>query len=348
MFLFRSFKLFLPVLALQLLIAASAGAAPLQTAGDKGVQKELYLAGGCFWGLQEYFSRVPGVLSTQSGYAQSLVPNPGYREVCSGSTNAAETVRIVYDPQKVPTELLARHFFRIIDPFAVNRQGNDVGSQYRTGIYFSDERDQPILARVMQTEQAKYQRPFAVTLEKLENFYPAEEYHQDYLKKNPGGYCHIRFDSLDDPDLQADWVRSEKDSLTPMAYHVTRENGTEPPFTGEYWKTDQPGIYVDVISGKPLFSSSDKFLSSCGWPAFSSPIDPDSIRKKPDFSHGMNRVEVRSSASDAHLGHVFNDGPAERGGMRYCINSAALRFIPLEEMAKEGYGDLIPRVISNP
>lgn len=309
---------------------------------------EIVFAGGCFWGVQEYFSRVPGVTSTETGYAQSAVANPTYRQVCSGATGAAEAVRIVFDPERVPLALLARRLFRIIDPVSLNRQGNDFGTQYRTGIYYVSPEQKPILESVMAEEQRKYRQPLAVELAPLANFYPAEDYHQDYLKKNPGGYCHISFESLNDPELASNGQfrkpsREElKRTLAPEVYHVTQENGTERPFTGKYSQFDQPGIYVDAISGEPLFSSEDKFASSCGWPSFSAPISPRALVEKPDFSHGMSRTEVRSSVADSHLGHVFNDGPAERGGLRYCINSAALRFIPEAEMEKAGYGALLP------
>ena len=309
---------------------------------------EIVFAGGCFWGVQEYFSRVPGVVSTETGYAQSAVPNPDYRLVCSGSTGAAEAVKIVFNPEKVSLELLARRLFRIIDPLSVNRQGNDRGTQYRTGIYYADPKQLPVLEKVMAREQEKYSRPLAVELAPLENFYRAEDYHQDYLRKNPGGYCHISFESLNDPELAGNGgylkpsAEELKRTLDPEVYHITQENGTERPFTGKYWQFDQPGIYVDAVSGEPLFSSADKFSSACGWPSFSAPISGNALREKPDFSHGMSRTEVRSSQADSHLRHVFNDGPADRGGLRYCINSAALRFVPEAEMEKEGYGALLP------
>lgn len=312
--------------------------------GDR-MRKEIVFAGGCFWGVQEYFSRVPGVLSTETGYAQSEVAHPDYRQVCSGRTGAVEAVRIVYDPELVSLELLARRLFRIIDPVSVNRQGNDRGSQYRTGMYYSGKEAEETLARVMAEMQKVHDRPLAVELAPLRNFYPAEEYHQDYLKKNPGGYCHISFASLGDPDLAMPGIPGKSELraiLSPEAYHVTQENGTEPPFSGAYWDSEKRGIYVDVVSGEPLFSSADKFQSACGWPSFSAPLDPDALVEKPDFTHGMSRTEVRSRKADSHLGHVFNDGPSERGGLRYCINSAALRFIPEAEMEKAGYGAWLP------
>lgn len=313
--------------------------------GDSGMKREIVLAGGCFWGVQEYFSRLPGVLGTTAGYAQSKVKNPSYKEVCSGTTGAAEAVKIVYDPARVSLAAILAHFFHIIDPLAVNRQGNDMGTQYRTGIYFTTPGEAAIAKKMMAAEQAKQARPLAVELASLQNFWPAEEYHQGYLKKNPGGYCHISFAGLGDPEIAAapaaDILQKE---LDPEAWRVTQKNGTEAPFSGKYNDFAEPGIYVDVVSGEPLFSSSDKFASGCGWPAFAAPIAPQTVLEKPDSSHGMERVEVRSATANSHLGHVFDDGPAERGGRRYCINSAALRFVPLGDMEKEGYGAYVGEV----
>ncbi|MBD5553511.1 MAG: peptide-methionine (R)-S-oxide reductase MsrB [Desulfovibrio sp.] len=326
---------------------ASAADQADQAQKDVAMKEEIVFAGGCFWGVQEYFSRVPGVLASITGYAQSAVPDPGYRQVCSGTTGAVEAVKIVFDPEVVSLELLAKRLFRIIDPLSVNRQGNDIGSQYRTGMYYATAKEAEILKRVLAEEQLRHSRPVAVELSPLKNFYPAEEYHQDYLKKNPGGYCHISFASLNDPELASRPAQTRPDKtqlrhkLSPEQYHVTQENGTERPFTGKYWDFDKPGIYVDIVSGEPLFSSADKFPSACGWPSFSAPINKNALVEKPDFSHGMNRVEVRSKEADSHLGHVFPDGPADRGGLRYCINSASLRFVPLEDMEKEGYGHLL-------
>lgn len=312
------------------------------------MNREIVFAGGCFWGVQEYFSRIPGVVSATAGYAQSNVANPDYRQVCSGRTGAVEAVRIIFNPDRVSLEQLARRFFRIIDPLAVNRQGNDMGTQYRTGMYYLNQTEKEMLESVYREEERKYKSRLAVELLPLKNFYPAEEYHQDYLKKNPGGYCHISFDSLDEPlpEDEKAWKKPDrvelKKMLSPEEWHITQENGTEPPFTGKYWNFDKPGIYVDAVSGEPLFSSADKFPSSCGWPSFAAPLEKGAVTEKPDFSHGMSRIEVRSRLADSHLGHVFNDGPAELGGLRYCINSAALRFIPEAEMEKAGYGALLP------
>ncbi len=307
--------------------------------------REIYFAGGCFWGVEEYFSRVPGVRDVEAGYANGSTPNPGYREVCSGNGGHAETVRVLYDPAVIALKTLVEQFFKIIDPVSVNRQGNDHGVQYRTGVYYTREEDRPVVAAVMDEERKKYARPLAVELLPLSAYYPAEEEHQDYLKKHPGGYCHISFSGLKDLEKKGDfsaWTRPSdaelKQRLTPEEYEITRRGGTERAFTGKYHAHKEPGIYVDVVSGEPLFSSADKFDSGCGWPSFTRPVEHERIVEKRDGSFGMERTEVRSRTADSHLGHVFTDGPADRGGLRYCINSAALRFIPCERMEEEGYG----------
>lgn len=317
--------------------------------------KEIYFAGGCFWGVEEYFSRITGVQDVTSGYANGHGKNPSYGEVCSGETGYAETVHVKYDPAMVSLETLTRQFFKIINPISVNRQGNDRGSQYRTGIYYTDEADRPVLEKVWKEIQAGYSQPLAVELEALKNYYLAEDYHQDYLRKNPGGYCHINFDSLEDiptetrNSLEAKYYSKPDDAelhklLTPAQYNVTQKSGTERAFSGQYWDNEEPGIYVDVVTGEPLFSSADKFFSRCGWPSFTRPISPLVVTEHEDTSFGMARTEVRSRVGDSHLGHVFADGPEDRGGLRYCINSVAIRFIPYEDMDEEGYADLKPAV----
>lgn len=333
--------------------------------------KDIYFAGGCFWGVEEFFSRVPGVRSVSSGYANGGTLNPTYEDVCSQRAGHAETVHVRYAPETVSLKTLTELFFTIIDPTSVNRQGNDRGVQYRTGIYFTDPADQSVIASVMQAESAKHRSPLVVEVGPLQNYSRAEDYHQQYLKKNPGGYCHIDFSSLaslkakpeispdtspenspgTSPEASVDASAYAKPSdaelkarLTPEAYSVTRRAGTEPPFTGQYWNAKGRGVYVDVTTGEPLFLSSDKFDSGTGWPSFTRPVTPEVVTRRQDGSHGMNRVEVRSRVGEAHLGHVFEDGPADKGGMRYCINSASLRFVPYDEMDKEGLGHLKPLI----
>lgn len=310
---------------------------------------EIYLAGGCFWGMEKYLASIRGVLSTEVGYANGKTMNPTYEDVCRKNTGHAETVRVSYDPEVVSLRFLLELYFEAIDPTAVNRQGADVGVQYRTGIYYTDPAYLPVIQEAVGELQKTLDRPVAVEVKPLENFSSAEEYHQQYLDKNPGGYCHIGRDKferaaralVDPKDYAAPEPTRLRETLTRTQYQVTQENDTEPPFENEYWDFFRSGIYVDVTTGEPLFLSSDKFDSGCGWPSFAKPIDPGVVGERLDSSHGMRRIEVRSRVGNAHLGHVFADGPRELGGRRYCINSAALRFIPKEEMEKEGYGYLL-------
>ena len=318
---------------------------------DASRLREIFFAGGCFWGVESYFFQVPGVRSATVGYANGDTANPSYQEVCTGKTGHAETVHLVYDLDQVSLQTLTEHFFLIINPLTLNRQGNDSGSQYRSGVYYTDESDLELLQQVRDAEQEKYTAPIQTELLPLRCYYLAEDYHQDYLEKNPGGYCHIDFSSLADfPRLEQSSAYSRpsdqeiRSMLTEEQYRVTQENATERPFSGEYDQLFEPGIYVDVVTGEPLFLSADKYDAGCGWPSFSRPIDAEAVVESSDTSYGMNRTEVRSRIGDSHLGHVFSDGPAALGGMRYCINSASLRFVPYAEMEKEGYGDLLPLV----
>jgi len=307
--------------------------------------KEIFYAGGCFWGVESYFSRIPGVYDVTVGYANGTTEHPTYEEVCSHTTGHAETVHVVYDPELVSLRTLTEHFFCIINPVALNQQGNDVGEQYRTGIYYTEEEDLETLQAVMEEEQKKYTLQIVTELLPLQCYYLAEEYHQDYLEKNPGGYCHIDFSSLRDFDQLVDPTAYAKPSeeelrekLTEEQYRITQNGDTEYAFSGEYDDFFEPGLYVDIVTGEPLFLSEDKFDSGCGWPSFVKPIDPAVIEMYTDTSYGMSRTEVRSRVGDTHLGHVFEDGPEELGGQRYCINSASLRFIPYSEMEDSGYG----------
>ena len=292
----------------------------------------IYLAGGCFWGVEGYFKRIKGVVDTECGYANGNTKNPSYEDVCRKNTGHAEAVRIDFDDNIISLEDLLIYYFRIIDPISVNKQGNDVGTQYRTGIYYTDEEQLPIINDALKREQEKYIDKIAV--EVLE------------IDKNPNGYCHINLEWANEPIVRSENYKKEnneslKNRLTDLQYDVTMNAATEAPFRNEYWDSFERGIYVDITSGEPLFFSTDKFESGCGWPSFSKPIQKDLVKYKEDLSLGRRRIEVRSNSADAHLGHVFNDGPAELGGLRYCINSAALKFIPLEKMEEEGYGYLI-------
>ena len=310
--------------------------------------KKIYLAGGCFWGTEHLFSLVDGVEKTVAGYANSRIPDPTYKEVCSGRTGAAEIVEVVYDDNKVSLTELLGIYFRSINPLTLNRQGNDVGTQYRTGIYYIDPADAEVVEAVLATVARRYPEPLMVETGLLQNFYPAELYHQEYLYKNPDGYCHINPALFKEVRNKKHTSRETKEELrrrlTPLQWEVTQNGATERPFINEYDHEFRPGIYVDITDGTPLFLSSRKYDSGCGWPAFTRPIEDDAITEHADNSYGRQRVEVRSARSGAHLGHVFTDGPAADGGLRYCINSASLRFIPLADMAAEGYDTLIPLI----
>ena len=306
---------------------------------------EIYLAGGCFWGLEEFFSRISGVLQTSVGYANGQVETTNYQLI--KETDHAETVQVVYDEKVVSLREILLYYFRVIDPLSVNQQGNDRGRQYRTGIYYLEEADLPTINTVVREQELLIGRKIAVEVEKLRHYILAEDYHQDYLKKNPGGYCHIDVRDAEKPLIDA--ANYEKpsqavlrESLSEESYRVTQEAATEAPFSNAYDQTFEEGIYVDITTGEPLFFAKDKFASGCGWPSFSRPISKELIHYYQDLSHGMERIEVRSRSGNAHLGHVFTDGPRELGGLRYCINSASLRFIAKDEMEEAGYGYLLP------
>lgn len=312
------------------------------------MMKKIYLAGGCFWGLEQYMSVVKGVEKTQVGYANGVTENPTYEEVCSGVTGHAETVEITYNEQLVSLAFLLWLFFDVIDPLSVNRQGNDVGSQYRSGIYYIHKEDAPVISREIKRLSDYLGQKTTIEVESLRAFYLAEEEHQKYLEKHPGGYCHIGQDKIEraakavvDPStFEKQRLETLRNILPDLSYRVTMENATERPFSFDF-SANGKGIYVDITTGEPLFSSEDLFESGCGWPSFSNSIDPNVVKYKEDLTYGMERIEVRSRVGDAHLGHIFDDGPVDRGGLRFCINGAALRFIPLEEMSKNGYGNLI-------
>ena len=325
-------------------------------------KKELYLAGGCFWGLEKYLSLIKGVDSTEVGYANGKTQAPSYEDVCYKNTGHAETVKVIYDPTQISLSFLLSQFFDVIDPVAINRQGNDVGSQYRTGIYFVIPEDETVIHTAIQALQSRFEKPIAIEVAPLSQYFTAENYHQKYLDHNPGGYCHIGKDKFakaekavekkteeetameqknpigDNPPIQKKSKEELKKILTPAQYEVTQNSDTEPPFRNEYHDLFREGIYVDITSGEPLFASTDKFDSGCGWPSFARPIKDELIVEKADNSLLRKRVEVRSKLADAHLGHVFTDGPKEMGGLRYCINSASLKFIPKDDMERLGYG----------
>ena len=318
-------------------------------------EAEIYLAGGCFWGTEFLMRNVPGVVSVEVGYANGPTSYPTYRDVCNDAGHA-ESAHVVYNVNETSLPKILDVYFQSIDPTLVNQQGKDHGIQYRTGIYYSDPADEKIVKESLDKLQGSFFNPIAVECKPIRNFYRAEEEHQEYLMKNPNGYCHISRSFINEQaKLKAAELFENKDfsrsrvygkpskavleNLSELQYSVTQEEATEPPFKNEYDSVFQAGIYVDVTTGQPLFASTDKFDSGCGWPAFSKPIDKSTLIERKDFSFGMDRVEVKAKASGSHLGHLFDDGPEDKGGMRYCINSASLRFVPLEKMEAEGYGE---------
>ena len=307
-------------------------------------------AGGCFWCMQHPFEELDGVIKVMTGYTGGDVDNPSYEDVCSGTTGHFEAVQVTFDPTIIGYGELLDVFWRQIDPTDAGGQFADRGPQYRTAIFYHDagQKETAEKSKLELDKSGKFNRPVATLILPFKKFYPAEDYHQDYYKTHADRYKYYKNGSGREDYLKHTWPEGAacsrkpagpplKKALTPLQYDVTQNCGTEPPFDNEYWDNKKTGLYVDIVSGEPLFSSNDKFDSGTGWPSFTRPLKPEDVLEKVDNSHGMLRVEVRSRDGNSHLGHVFNDGPLPTG-RRYCINSAALRFIPKEDLAKEGYG----------
>lgn len=309
------------------------------------MEKLATFAGGCFWCMVKPFDQYEGVKKVVSGYTGGHTKNPTYEEVCSDTTGHIEAIQITFDDEIISYNELLNIYWKQIDPTDSGGQFNDRGHKYKTVIFYHDENQKELAEKSKrELEESKiFNQPIVTEILPATVFYEAEDYHQDYYKKNPNHYYSYYVGSGRYLFTKESWDKNNfnreelKEKLTPIQFEVTQNDKTEPPFKNEYYDNKEEGIYVDIVSGDVLFSSKDKFDSGCGWPSFTKPIKETSIIQKSDFTHGMFRTEVRSSKANSHLGHVFNDGPKELGGLRYCINSASLKFIPKYKMIEEGY-----------